>query len=97
MSSIRSTPASQPFPLCTLEDAVLAANTQSIHGGCPSGTRNDDTIEFIVTGTIFPDNTLTINNTNELLDIIGPTFGCAGSGPCGIAIDGRNEKIAGGM
>ena len=74
---------SQPFPLCTLEDAVVAANTQAIHGGCPAGTGNDDTIEFIVTGTIFPDNTLTIDNTSETLFIEGPFFG-------GITIDGQN-------
>ena len=43
----------QPFPLCTLEDAVLAAETQLPQGGCPAGTGNFDTIEFIVTGTIF--------------------------------------------
>ena len=81
----------QPFPLCTLEDAVLAANSQTAHGGCPAGTGNDDTIEFIVTGTIFPDNTLTLNNTNEDLSIIGPTFGCSGSGPCGITINGQHS------
>ena len=48
---------SQPFPLCTLEDAVLAANMQMAQGGCPQGTGNNDTIEFIVTGTIFPGST----------------------------------------
>src|SRR6202046_3636791 len=74
---------SQPFPLCTLEDAVAAANTQSVHGGCPPGTGNNDTIEFIVTGTIFPDNTLTLNNSSETLFIEGPAFG-------GITIDGQN-------
>ncbi len=74
---------SQPFPLCTLEDAVVAAKTQAIHGGCPAGTGNYDTIEFIVTGTIFPDNTLTIDNTSETLFIEGPFFG-------GITIDGQN-------
>ena len=74
---------SQPFPLCTLEDAVAAANAQTIQGGCPQGTGNDDTIEFIVTGTIFPDNTLTIDNTSETLFIEGPPFG-------GITIDGQN-------
>jgi hypothetical protein len=80
---------SDAFPLCTLEDAVLAAETKAIHGGCPAGTGNDDTIEFIVTGTISPANTLTINNPNEVLTISGPTFGCVGAGPCGIVIDGR--------
>jgi hypothetical protein len=71
----------QPFPLCTLEDAVLAADTQLPQGGCPAGAGNFDTIEFIVTGTIFPDKTLTINNTSEDLIIEGPTFG-------GITING---------
>ncbi len=75
---------SQFFPLCTLEDAVLAAETQTIHGGCPAGTGTDDTIEFIVTGTIFPDNTLTLNNSSETLFIEGPPFG-------GITIDGQNH------
>ena len=84
---------SDTFPLCTLEDAVLAANTQSIHGGCPAGTLNNDTIEFIVTGTIFPDNTLTLNNPNENLTIMGPTFGCAGTGPCGITINGLHHML----
>lgn len=72
----------QPFPLCTLEDAVLAAETQLPQGGCPAGTGNFDTIEFIVTGTIFPENTLTLNNTSEDLIIEGPTFG-------GITINGQ--------
>ena len=72
----------QPFPLCTLEDAVLAAKTQLPQGGCPAGTGNFDTIEFIVTGTIFPENTLTLNNTSEDLIIEGPTFG-------GITINGQ--------
>jgi hypothetical protein len=78
---------SDAFPLCTLEDAVLAAETGAIHGGCPAGSGND-TIEFIVTGTISPDNTLLIDNPTEFLTISGPTFGCVGAGPCGIVIDG---------
>ena len=78
----------QPFPLCTLEDAVLSANTQMVHGGCPAGSGNFDTIEFIITGTIFPDNTLTINNKSEDLIIQGPALGCSGAGPCGITING---------
>jgi hypothetical protein len=81
---------SDAFPLCTLEDAVLAAETGAIHGGCPAGS-GGDTIEFIVTGTISPDNTLTLNNTGEFLEIVGPTFGCAGPGPCGITIDGNHS------
>ena len=81
---------SDAFPLCTLEDAVLAAETGAIHGGCPAGS-GGDTIEFIVTGTISPDNTLTLNNTGEFLEIVGPTFGCAGPGPCGITIEGNHN------
>ena len=73
----------QPFPLCTLEDAVIAANTQAPAGGCPAGTGNLDTIQFIITGSIFTDNTLTINNHSENLLIEGPSFG-------GITIDGQN-------
>jgi hypothetical protein len=84
---------SDAFPLCTLEDAVLAANTQSIRGGCPAGTLNNDTIEFVVTGTIFPDTTLTINNPHENLSIMGPTFGCVGTGPCGITINGLHHML----
>jgi hypothetical protein len=76
------------FPLCTLEEAVIAANTQAPSGGCPAGTGNSDTIEFIVTGTIFPDNTLVLGNSSEDLLIQGPTFGCTGAGPCGITING---------
>ena len=53
------------------------------HGGCPAGSGTDDTIEFIVTGTIFPDNTLTLDNSSETLFIEGPAFG-------GITIDGQN-------
>jgi hypothetical protein len=76
------------FPLCTLEEAVIAADTQAPSGGCPAGTGNSDTIEFIVTGSIVPDNTLTLGNSSENLLIQGPTFGCSGAGPCGITING---------
>ena len=82
---------SDAFPLCTLEDAVLSANTQMAHGGCTEGFGNFDAIEFIVTGTIFPDNTLTLNNEMGVVTIIGPTFGCVGTGPCGITIDGLHN------
>ncbi len=71
---------SDTFPLCTLEEAVIAANTQAPSGGCPAGT-GDDTILFSVTGTIFPDNTLVVDNPKEELFIIGPSYG-------GIVIDG---------
>jgi hypothetical protein len=62
-------------------------------GRCPQGTGNNDTIEFIVTGTIFPDNTLTLDNSSEHLSIVGPTFGCIGAGPCGITIDGLHNIL----
>jgi hypothetical protein len=76
---------SQPFPLCTLPDAVAAHNIPGIVNGCgpASGT---DLIIFAVTGTIFIDEPLQI--TNGSLTISGPLFGCSGPGPCGITIDG---------
>ncbi len=83
-SSTRSTAAASLFRCARSRTRSLAANTQTIHGGCPAGTGNDDTIEFIVTGTIFPDNTLTLNNSSETLFIEGPAFG-------GITIDGQNN------
>ena len=72
----------QPAPLCTLEDAVTAANTQAPAGGCPGGNGFNDTIDFIVTGTILLQNTLVMNNSSESLDIAGPAYG-------GITIDGQ--------
>jgi hypothetical protein len=63
---------SDAAPLCTLEDAVLAANTQSNTNGCPGGNGND-TILFAVTGTILIDETLNITDPN--LSIIGPAVG----------------------
>jgi hypothetical protein len=68
-------------PLCTLEEAVLAANNQTMEGGCPAGT-GDDTILFSVTGTIFPDDTLELDNSSEELFIEGPAYG-------GITINGQ--------
>ena len=56
---------SDSAPLCTLEDAVTAANEQAIVNGCAAGSGND-TIVFVVTGTIaisqglFPTGTLSI-------------------------------------
>ncbi len=72
---------SDPFPLCTLEDAVTAANTNSPINGCAAGT-GDDEIVFTVSGTIQPDNTLTISNFSEQLTIEGPAS-------AGIVIDGQ--------
>jgi Right handed beta helix region len=71
---------SDTFPLCTLEEAVIAANTQAPSGGCPAGT-GEDTILFSVTGTIFPDDTMGLANSEEDLSIIGPAYG-------GITING---------
>jgi len=72
---------SEPAPLCTLEDAVTAANTEAAVNGCPAGTGND-TILFSVTGTIYPDNALVLDNPSETLSIDGPAYG-------GITIDGQ--------
>ena len=57
---------SQPFPLCTLEDAVVAANTQTAVSGCAAGTGLSDTIVFSVTGTIFLADTLPTSSTESL-------------------------------
>jgi hypothetical protein len=76
---------SQPAPLCTLEDAVAAANTQTAVNGCNAGSGNDR-ILFDVLGTIFTEDTLTI--VDPVLHIIGPGLPCSGAGPCGITIDG---------
>jgi hypothetical protein len=72
---------SDAAPLCTLEEAVLAANNQTMEGGCPAGT-GDDTILFSVSGTIFPDNPLLLDNSSEELLIEGPAF-------AGITINGQ--------
>jgi hypothetical protein len=76
---------SQPAPLCTLEDAVAAANTQMAVNGCGPGS-GKDRIMFEVLGTIFTDDTLVI--VDPVLHIIGPGLPCSGAGPCGITIDG---------
>jgi hypothetical protein len=74
---------SDPAPLCTLEDAVTAANEQGPVHGCAAGTGGDDTIVFTVTGPIALDNTLMI--TDPVLEISGALFG-------GITIDGGGSK-----
>jgi predicted outer membrane repeat protein len=81
---------SQPYPLCTLEDAVTAANIKATVHGCSAGS-GDDTIFFSVTGTIFTDNTLVV--TDPQLTISGPTVGSpAGPNPpAGITINGGGE------
>jgi hypothetical protein len=56
--------------------------------GCAAGN-GLDAIFIEVTGTISIDETLEV--TNSLLAIQGPTFGCSGPGPCGITIDGEGS------
>ena len=63
---------SPPAPLCSLEDAVLAADTKFPQDGCIAGTGND-TIEFSVTGTITTAAVLEVSDAQ--LAIIGPTGG----------------------
>jgi hypothetical protein len=75
-------------PLCSLPDAITAHNNQAIVNGCAAGS-GLDTIFIDVTGTISIDETLEI--TNGIVDIVGPTFGCSGPGPCGITIDGEGN------
>src|SRR6266436_1531154 len=62
-----------PFPLCTLPDAIQAANTHFLPvNGCAAGS-GDDTILFNVTGTINIDETLIV--TDPILSIVGPEIG----------------------
>jgi hypothetical protein len=76
---------SQLAPLCTLEDAVKAANSHAMQNGCGPGNGSDE-ILFSVTGTIFTDDTLVV--ADHILVIVGPNIGCTGAGPCGVTIDG---------
>jgi hypothetical protein len=79
---------SEPFPLCSLPDAITAHNIHGTMNGCGPGT-SSDTIVFGVTGTISIDESLEI--TSGTLEIDGPIFGCSGAGPCGITIDGEGS------
>jgi hypothetical protein len=63
---------------CTLEDAVKAANTHAIVKACAAGSGND-TIKFVVTGTIGIFAQMTITDASLLIK--GPPLG-------GITIDG---------
>ena len=65
--------------LCTLHDAITAANTTTTTNGCVAGTGND-AIQFSVTGTIALMATLPA--VTGTLSITGPT------GAPGITIDG---------
>ena len=65
---------------CSLEDAVVAADTQATPVGstCAAGTLNDDTIEFSVNGTIAIAATMIVTDTQ--LEIDGPALGISISG-----------------
>ncbi len=68
-------------PVCTLPDAIEAANSGSTVAGCPGGT-GDDTIVIGVTGTIFVNvGSLPLTISDKVLQIT--TFG---DGP--VVIDG---------
>jgi len=61
---------SDAAPLCTLVDAVTAANNQAVQNGCPAGSGND-TIVFAVVGTI-PISQFLFFSSGGTLSIIGP-------------------------
>ena len=61
--------------LCTLQDAVAAAEDQAPVDGCAAGSGDNDTIQFIVGGTIFLTDTLEMTNDAESLTIVGPAAG----------------------
>jgi hypothetical protein len=63
------------YGLCTLQDAVTAAETQAPVHGCATGGGDNDTIQFIVAGTIDTSGTMLMNNASESLTIIGPAAG----------------------
>jgi predicted outer membrane repeat protein len=69
------------YKLCTLQDAVVAAETQAPVHGCAGGSGDNDTIQFVVAGTIYLSNTLVMTNDEETLTIVGPA--------AGITIDGQ--------
>jgi Chlamydia polymorphic membrane protein (Chlamydia_PMP) repeat len=83
---VNTTDGESPLaPMCSLPDAITAHNIKAAVNGCAAGTVND-TIFIDVTGTISIDEPLEI--TTGTLLIQGPQFGCPGTGPCGITIDG---------
>jgi hypothetical protein len=69
------------YKLCTLQDAVTAAETQAPVHGCATGSGDNDTIQFVVAGTIYLSDTLVMTNGAETLSIVGPA--------AGITIDGQ--------
>src|SRR5260370_657373 len=73
---------SELFPLCSLPDAIQAANPpHAAVNGCPGGSGNDE-IAFNVTGTINIDESLVV--TDPILQIVGPDVG-------GIKINGEGS------
>ncbi len=82
---------SDPAPLCTLRDAITAANNEAVQNGCAAGSGND-TIVFApgLIGTVTLASTLPDIETD--LTIEGPATG-------GIAISGKHavELISIGM
>ena len=68
--------------ICSLRDAIIAANTQTVMNGCAAGNGHD-TIQFSVTGTILLASTLP-EITDSQLTINGPVAP-------GITIDGGNQ------
>ena len=73
------------YGLCTLEDAVVAAETQAAVHACAAGSGHHDTIQFSVSGTIFIANTLSMKTPGENLTIVGPVFN-------GITINGQTYR-----
>ena len=63
------------YKLCTLQDAVTAAETQAPVHGCATDSGDNDTIQFIVAGTIYLSDTLVMTNGDETLTIVGPAAG----------------------
>src|SRR5271167_1258907 len=63
------------YGVCTLQDAVAAAETQAPVHGCATGSGDNATIQFVVAGTIFLSDTLMMTNEDENLTIIGPAAG----------------------
>ena len=60
--------------ICSLEDAVIAANTDSASGGCPTGTAGLDTITITQLGTtngvILLGGQLTVQGTSSQVSLI---------------------------
>ena len=85
---VTTTAESAPFPDCSLDSAVLAANGGTTVQGC-NGAHGANTIAFFQAGTYTLDEPLLITDSD--LTIQGVPFGCAGVGPCGVVISGANS------